>query len=1137
MKIQRLSIKNIASIEEASIDFENGALADDPLFLITGDTGTGKTTILNAICLALYNDVPSSRTIGTKDDDREGLKTTNPLQLMRKGTTEAHVELRFIGNNGHHYSAKWMASRARKKVTGKLKLERELTDATTQSSFKGRDIDREVPSVVGLTFNQFTRTTMLAQGQFATFMKASDDEKSDILEKLTGTDIYTAIGKKINELSNQKKHDFSVLEEVVKQARLLSDDEKAQRTTELITSNSKIDRCNTRIKTLTAQIQWLNQDAEYRKQLAEFAEAEAKAAAEMEKDTYTTNQDIITEWEDTREVRSWIAQRDSTEQGIATEGERLKSDMQDGLGKILGYQMAIAQSRLEIRKDVDSLSAKIEGAQPWVPIYDNAQRINHLSQAIKGAANRGASYQQEIATLQGQITKANTRQKGLAEKVNQLLGAYNAEKARVKELDTAVRKLNVPALNEKYKETMKLANATEATRANVAAFIGALTNVGEADKTLKEARGELDKTERAILEIESKIPKAKAAWERKDAFLQGQMELADHIASLRKKFAETNTCPLCGSSVETLIGDEPLNDAVQQAGEEAAEAKRALDNLSRERDKLDAMRKVQAREVKSRQKAHTAATKALDEAEERVKESGVDYKADDVMPSLDTRIAELQSQLQDLDQKLKDATAKSGELDQARDSLEAMQEQLDGVQKQLGDAQNDLTKLQGNLTAQEQGREAATKEVEDNLASLERLPQEAGVDTEAWVKLLQEITGEEGLMAETVATLAEQIFTRASEYHQWVDAHSGKSRECTALDQFNDSLGKETAPLLERFPIDLTCVKPESRDIPGIRNALSELKSRVDVTDGKIAQAHNQMNDLDSKIQQWYTHSGITPEEVEAVAKYTEDAVREIQAFNKRLYDAHEDAMGKRKTVEGQIAQLQLSKPEYSSSDTLENLAQELSVVEREKDGAFALHAQAKAALDADAASQQQQRENMDKLEQLRGEKDDWGLLDSMFGTATNVKFRKIAQSYVLRALLVKANYYLSMLTSRYQLDCEDGSLTINVIDRNHGDSVRNVGLLSGGESFIVSLALALGLSAISKEKIHVDTLFIDEGFGTLDKDVLDTVITTLDRLHAMGGRRIGIISHVQDLKDRIPTQIRLVRSGPSSSKVVVATR
>ncbi len=126
------------------------------------------------------------------------------------------------------------------------------------------------------------------------------------------------------------------------------------------------------------------------------------------------------------------------------------------------------------------------------------------------------------------------------------------------------------------------------------------------------------------------------------------------------------------------------------------------------------------------------------------------------------------------------------------------------------------------------------------------------------------------------------------------------------------------------------------------------------------------------------------------------------------------------------------------------------------------------------------------------------------------------------------------MLTSRYQLDCDDGSLTINVIDRNHGDSVRNVGLLSGGESFVVSLALALGLSAISKEKIHVDTLFIDEGFGTLDKDVLDTVITTLDRLHAIGGRRIGIISHVQDLKDRIPTQIRLLRSGPSSSRVSV---
>lgn len=175
-------------------------------------------------------------------------------------------------------------------------------------------------------------------------------------------------------------------------------------------------------------------------------------------------------------------------------------------------------------------------------------------------------------------------------------------------------------------------------------------------------------------------------------------------------------------------------------------------------------------------------------------------------------------------------------------------------------------------------------------------------------------------------------------------------------------------------------------------------------------------------------------------------------------------------------------------------------------------------------------------LEQLRHEKDNWNQLESLFGGAQGDKFKKIAQSYVLRALLEKANYYLQMLSNRYELECADGSLTINVIDNHQGGAIRNVGLLSGGEGFIVSLALALGLSAISKEKINVDTLFIDEGFGTLSNEYLEIVINTLDRLHQFGGRRVGIISHVAELATRIRTQIQVKRSGPSSSKIKVTT-
>lgn len=254
-------------------------------------------------------------------------------------------------------------------------------------------------------------------------------------------------------------------------------------------------------------------------------------------------------------------------------------------------------------------------------------------------------------------------------------------------------------------------------------------------------------------------------------------------------------------------------------------------------------------------------------------------------------------------------------------------------------------------------------------------------------------------------------------------------------------------------------------------------------------------------------------------------------------------AIAARNTANDQIAVLkeqaenhQVQKPEIPEEASIEQLTECKKAADKAKDEALKERTAAITRLTDDANKAEALRHKETQLSALTKEVQDWSLLNDLFGGADGKKFRNIAQSYVLRVLLGKANYYLEMLSPRYSLDCEDGSLSINVIDNFQGGAVRNVGLLSGGEGFIVSLALALGLSAISKERLNVDTLFIDEGFGTLDRSTLETVITTLDRLHQIGGRRIGIISHVEALKERIPTQIQLRRTGPSSSEVRIVT-
>ena len=165
---------------------------------------------------------------------------------------------------------------------------------------------------------------------------------------------------------------------------------------------------------------------------------------------------------------------------------------------------------------------------------------------------------------------------------------------------------------------------------------------------------------------------------------------------------------------------------------------------------------------------------------------------------------------------------------------------------------------------------------------------------------------------------------------------------------------------------------------------------------------------------------------------------------------------------------------------------------------------------------------------------DRWHVLNECFGGSDGAKFRNIAQSYLLESLLKTANVYLQDLNGRYQLECIPGTLTISLRDQNQPDAVSPVDTLSGGESFLVSLSLALALASLNRQGITMDTLFIDEGFGSLSDNELDMVMTLLERLQERKGKRVGIISHVKELRDRIPVHVEVKRLSPTHSGIVV---
>ena len=175
------------------------------------------------------------------------------------------------------------------------------------------------------------------------------------------------------------------------------------------------------------------------------------------------------------------------------------------------------------------------------------------------------------------------------------------------------------------------------------------------------------------------------------------------------------------------------------------------------------------------------------------------------------------------------------------------------------------------------------------------------------------------------------------------------------------------------------------------------------------------------------------------------------------------------------------------------------------------------------------------ELEAARAERDEWKPIADLFGDQTGKKVQREIQSYVLMNVLGKANHYLRQLSDRYELSCE--GLMLSVVDANEGYVVRPVNTLSGGEQFLVSLSLALGLAGMNDSGLSVDMLLIDEGFGTLSGEHLNSAIEALERLNALTGtRKVGVISHVERLRERIRTHVEVTRNGHEPSKVRVVS-
>ena len=350
MKLQKLTIHNIASIEDAVIDFEAQPLVDSEVFLITGKTGSGKSTILDAICLALFANTPrlkGTQMEGNTRDEERDITIKDPRQLMRRSTGEASVTLTFTGSNGVRYEATWAVTRARKRANGNLQPKTwQLKNLDQDYIFsKDAEIVAEIKAAIGLDFNQFCRTTLLAQGEFTRFLNSSDADKAEILEKITGMDIYSKVGSKIFAVTSQKKQLWISADEKVQGAESMKDEEIAAKKEDLAALEEQHNGVKAAGDVDKTKLQWIKTDAELEKNVATTTEEHQKAKQVLESEDFRKKELLVNQWNATIEARNWLMAKNNAENEKVKHQELLTTLARDYVNVLGGYEFADQEKR------------------------------------------------------------------------------------------------------------------------------------------------------------------------------------------------------------------------------------------------------------------------------------------------------------------------------------------------------------------------------------------------------------------------------------------------------------------------------------------------------------------------------------------------------------------------------------------------------------------------------------------------------------------------------------------------------------------------------------------------------------------------------------------------------------------------
>lgn len=1257
MKFHKLTVENMNSLYGKHIIDFDAHLAQASLFLIMGPIGAGKSTILDAICLAIFGTTPRQQNAGSPAATAE--------QIMSRGTGFTEITLEFSRLDPEkgrlRYRAGWYCQRARKNPTGNIQPPRRSLDRLDKAGWQPIINDHRVSyyephfneALAEMELHDFLRSVLLAQGEFTAFLKADHQAKAQILEKLTDTGQYLQIGQRASQRWSKAKQAVESLKQRVQDVQLRSDEEfAALKQSQIELARRAADQQQT-VEAARQHTTWVQNLHTLQKDLEQ---------AQLTLQTATTaKEDRQPDF-----ARAKMAEQARQPATIATQRATLLKEIETHQKQITGLQNNLASLKTEEKAARSILAEKKAALKTQQEHWDAQQspirqaralyeRLKLTRQTQQEAQQKYDQAQQALHTTQTQLTDHNLARQKAKEKTEaarqalkkledlqnlpELLSGLSARithlqrlhqqaestrdqtKAQITALDAfrLARERKQQDLASRQAELEPLQNALDAAEQTLIDLLQGAADTAARRQALQTNLEQLNQTWRVKQDAQQRLPDWLTEQE-KLASIQSELhtaekerlELSTRLEKLEKPLQDAQTlvakcqddlnfrkdlirffderrnltphepCPVCGSKehpfADQNFDDTRLQNDRDQAQQALDQAHLALKNLEADQNKWridQSVLETNISNLNARQQDHKssldARTTSLSSLADKLSTTFDPEEPQRFAAFLERKDSELTGALPAAKQALADLDQAERAQKSAADALLKESRALDELKNQIAIDQIKLENLQTTLQAQQKREEDAKKELENAQKQLAQDFTDAHIsspfatlqDFEAALDSAREKAAlyQQSAQALLEAQQAEEKTTQALKALQALLPEREKTHQealenlqtlqttvATLKEQTLQALGGEDPDTFEEKLKQALARAQAAQD--NAHQAVHRIERKLEGTQAQLNSAQTtqqdrqlKLQDLQSELDKALKQAGFPDLDALRKAFIPEAKLEALKQDLTTLTNNHLRAQTSVERAEQALLAHRKARPQDLPEDSEHT---ELTVfqqaLQQAEEANMALNnelAVTRSEIEREETQRQRASTLSSELAAAQQEFNRWDVIHRLIGQNKGENFQKFAQALNLERIVFHANQHLQHLHERYRLavardEYNNPTLDFEMVDTYRPNTTRAISTLSGGESFLVSLALALALADFRQVHMSVETLLLDEGFGTLDQDSLADAVKVLTSLHNRDRRQVGIISHVEHLQEQIEHRIIVEPRGGGMSTIKV---